>query len=170
MLSVEQKKILRRMILAMLISLATVLFVWVFPFNWRLNRLSCYFLALVLPTFSYIIGIGRIASLRFFDDSVSNPLLATKNAQLDILKQYLSNTHEQLFLAVIVYALLSWYLPLEHIYLVLLLSCCFTIGRVFFASGYSQGAHGRSLGFALTFYSTIVGFITSLIYLFRSFS
>lgn len=168
MLSTEQSKILRSMLLALLTALLVTAVAIVFPFNWQLGRVESYLFALILPTCSYVICIGRIASLRFFDESVSNPLLALDNIKLNTLKQYLSNTHEQLFLAVIAYALLSWTLPIEHIYLVFLFSVCFVLGRLLFANGYSRGAGGRSLGFALTFYSNIVGFVIGLVFLLKN--
>ena len=168
MLSVEQSKIIRSMLIALLTALFAAAVAIIFPVNWHLRRIESYLLALVLPSCSYVIGIGRIASLRFFDESVSNPLLATDNIKLNRLKQYLSNTHEQLFLAVIVYALLSWSLAIEHIYLVFLFSVCFVLGRLLFANGYSRGAGGRSLGFALTFYSNLVGFVIGLVFLVKS--
>lgn len=168
MLSREQRKILRNMLLAMLIALILVAISAMYPVGWRLSRIQYYFLALILPTCSYVIGIARIASLRFFDESVSNPLIAAENLRLSIMKQYLNNTHEQLFFAVIVYALLSWGLPLEHIYLVLLFSICFIVGRLLFANGYSHGAGARSLGFALTFYSSVVGLVIGLVLLIKS--
>jgi uncharacterized membrane protein YecN with MAPEG domain len=168
MLSTEQSKIIRSMLLAVLTALLAAAVAIFFPLNWHLGRVESYLLALTLPTCSYVIGIGRIASLRFFDESVSNPLLAADNIKLNTLKQYLSNTHEQLFLAVIAYALLSWSLPIKHIYLVFLFSVCFVLGRLLFANGYSRGAGGRSLGFALTFYSSIVGFVIGLVFLIKS--
>lgn len=168
MLSTEQSKIIKSMLLAVLIALLAAVAAIVFPVKWYLGRVESYLLALIFPTCSYVIGIGRIASLRFFDESVSNPLLAADNIKLNTLKQFLSNTHEQLFLAVIAYALLSWSLPIEHIYLVFLFSVCFVLGRLLFANGYSCGAGGRSLGFALTFYSNVVGFVIGLVFLIKS--
>jgi uncharacterized membrane protein YecN with MAPEG domain len=168
MLSVEQREILRNMLFAMLIALILAVVSILYPLNNHLNRVESYLLALILPTCSYVIGIGRIASLRFFDESVSNPLLAADNIKLNTLKQYLSNTHEQLFLALIAYALLSWTLPIEHIYLVFLFSVCFVLGRLLFANGYSHGAGGRSLGFALTFYSNVIGFVIGLVFLLKN--
>lgn len=159
MLSSEQATILKHMFLALGITICLVALVWCFPLNWKLGRLETVLLALILPTVSYIIGIGRIASLRFFDESVSNPLIAANNFKLNAFKQYLSNTHEQLFLAVVVYLILSVTLPAQQLYLLLLFSLCFVIGRILFARGYTNGASGRSLGFALTFYSNVLGFI-----------
>ena len=89
MLSREQRKILWNMLLAMLIALVLAVISAMYPVAWHLSRLQNYFLALVLPTCSYVMGIGRIASLRFFDESVSNPLVAADNLRLNIMKQYL---------------------------------------------------------------------------------
>lgn len=168
MLSSEQAIILKNMLCALTITMCLVVLAWCFPFNWQLNRFETVLLALILPTFSYIIGIGRIASLRFFDDSVSNPLVAANNLRLNAFKQYLSNTHEQLFLALIVYLILSVTLPLPQLYLLLLFSLCFVIGRILFARGYMHGASGRSLGFALTFYSNVLGFILGVVLLIKA--
>lgn len=170
MLTHEQQIIGKNMLIALVIVLSLALFSLFFSVRLLTARVDNYLLALILPTCSYVIGIGRIAGLRFFDEAVSNPLVAADNVQLNILKQYLSNTHEQLFLALIVYALLTWSLPLEHIYLTLLFSCCFVIGRILFVSGYKDGAAGRSLGFALTFYSNIVGLLIGIVFLLKSIS
>lgn len=170
MLSIEQNKILKNMILAMFIAILLVILAFTFPIRLQIGRIEYYLLALSLPTLSYIVGIGRIAGLRFFDESVSNPLVMAENIRLNIMKQYLSNTHEQLFLAVIIYLLLSWNLPVDSIYLVLLFSLCFVFGRILFANGYISGASGRSLGFALTFYSNVVGFIIGFVFLVKNIS
>ena len=170
MLTHEQQIIGKSMLIALVIVLSLALFSLFFSLRLLTDRVDNYLLALILPTCSYVIGIGRIAGLRFFDESLSNPLIAADNLQLNILKQYLSNTHEQLFLALIVYALLTWSLPLEHIYLTLLLSCCFVIGRILFVRGSRDGAAGRSLGFALTFYSNVVGLLIGIVFLLKSIS
>lgn len=168
MLSTEQQIILRHMLIAVLVVLSLVVFSWYMPLNLPFSRLYVFLLALILPTFSYIIGIGRIAGLRFFDESVSNPLIVTSNDKLNAFKQYLSNTHEQLFLAVVAYVVLSLTLPLPQLYLLLLFSLCFTIGRILFARGYTHGASGRSLGFALTFYSNVIGFVLGVAWLIKA--
>lgn len=168
MLSLEQRCILKNMLLALSLVIGVVIAVWQFPLNWQISRVETCLLALILPTCSYVIGIGRIAGLRFLDESLSNPLLASNNLKLNSFKQYLSNTHEQLFLAIIVYFLLSASLPLERIYLVIILSLCFSGGRILFARGYKYGASGRSLGFALTFYSNLVGFILGVVVLIKN--
>lgn len=168
MLSSEQTTILKHMLLALVITLCLVVLTLCFPFDWQLSRFETFLLALILPTFSYIIGIGRIASLRFFDENVSNPLVAANNLRLNAFKQYLSNTHEQLFLALIVYSILSFTLPVQQLYLILLFSLCFGVGRILFACGYTHGASGRSLGFALTFYSNVLGFILGVVLLIKA--
>lgn len=162
MLSHEQQIIRKNMLTALGIVLSLAFLALFVSYQIIINRTTTLLLALILPTCSYVFGIGRIASLRFFDESVSNPLFAGENLQLNVLKQYLSNTHEQLFLALIVYALLAWSLPLAHTYLTLLLSCCFVLGRILFVRGYKDGAAGRSLGFALTFYSNVIGLVIGI--------
>lgn len=162
MLSHEQQIIRKNMLTALGIVLSLAFVALFVSYQIIINRTTTLLLALILPTCSYVFGIGRIASLRFFDESVSNPLFAGENLQLNVLKQYLSNTHEQLFLALIVYALLAWSLPLAHTYLTLLLSCCFVLGRILFVRGYKDGAAGRSLGFALTFYSNVIGLVIGI--------
>ena len=72
MLSTGQQIILRHMLIAVLIVLSLVVFSWYIPLNLPFSRLYIFLLALILPIFSYIIGIVRIAGLRFFDESVSN--------------------------------------------------------------------------------------------------
>ena len=168
MLSTGQQIILRHMLIAVLIVLSLVVFSWYIPLNLPFSRLYIFLLALILPLFSYIIGIVRIAGLRFFDESVSNPLIVTNNEKLNAFKQYLSNTHEQIFLAVVAYVVLSITLPSPQLYLLLLFSLCFTIGRILFARGYTHGASGRSLGFALTFYSNVIGFVLGVAWLIKA--
>ncbi|VWX51371.1 MAPEG family protein [Novosphingobium sp. 9U] len=38
----------------------------------------------------------------------------------------------------------------------------FCLGRLLFWAGYSRGAHGRALGFALTFYPSVLALVASL--------
>lgn len=161
-LTLEQKHILKNMLFALLIQIAAILVVYVLPVNCNFRWIEIYLVSLILPVCSYILGIGNIARLRFFDKTLSNPVLCVNSYKLNIMKQYLSNTHEQLFLALISYLFLSISLPTNRLYMVLCFSLFFIIGRICFAKGYVNGASGRSFGFALTFYSNVAAFLVGV--------
>lgn len=164
-MTIEQKAILMRVILGAIITVVILVLPFVCPIFLLLSSVQLFFISLLIPTLTYILGIVRIANLRFFDEKVTNPILQNNTEKLIIYRQYLQNTLEQLMLALITYATLCFVLPIGSIYLILLLSVLFGIGRILFMLGYAKGGSGRAFGFALTFYPSVLGFFLGAILL-----
>ncbi len=72
-----------------------------------------------------------------------------------MLSAILRNTHEQVTLAALVYAMAAIALPRHFTDVILGCALLFLIGRFIFATGYAKGAGGRAFGFALTFYPSV---------------
>lgn len=138
-MTIEQKAILMRVILGAIITVVILVLPFVCPIFLLLSSVQLFFISLLIPTLTYILGIVRIANLRFFDEKVTNPILQNNTEKLIIYRQYLQNTLEQLMLALITYATLCFVLPIGSIYLILLLSVLFGIGRILFMLGYAKG-------------------------------
>ncbi|GGX05126.1 hypothetical protein GCM10007242_08040 [Pigmentiphaga litoralis] len=73
-----------------------------------------------------------------------------------IYQAILQNTLEQVVLAIPTYLIWAVTLPRQWQAAVPAAAILFVVGRVLFWRGYSGGAPSRSLGFALTFYPTLV--------------
>ena len=78
----------------------------------------------------------------------------TQTAQL--LQSMLQNTLEQTVLAVGVHAIWASVMPQTWQPAVPIASIMFVAGRIMFWRGYSKGASARALGFALTFYPSVL--------------
>ncbi len=70
---------------------------------------------------------------------------------------------EQMALALPVYAAWVVLAPTHLLAVVPAASSLFLLGRVLFFYGYARGASGRALGFALTFYPTVLLLIGALV-------
>lgn len=118
-----------------------------------------YFAApfLLLPAATLTLGIGSIASHRFFNPDAIDGTNPESDYALQVKRAYLQNTTEQVLLAWPVYVVLTLVLPLDWIMLVAALPIWFTVCRVLFRVGYKHGAAARSFGFAGTFYGTLLG-------------
>jgi hypothetical protein len=102
-------------------------------------------------------AIGRVAMLRFFsvedfDAAVGStpPSEALRQAAAN-----LQNTLEQATLALLAYLAAALVIPGSAV-LVPILAGLFSVGRTLFWAGYGDGAQGRALGFALTFYPSVL--------------
>lgn len=164
-MTIEQKAIFIRVIIGAFLTIIVLILPFVCPVFLPLSSVQLFFLSLLIPTLMYCLGIIRVANLRFLDEKVTNPILQHNTEKLIIYRQYLQNTLEQLVLALITYATLCFVLPLGSLYLILLLSLLFGIGRILFMLGYAKGGSGRAFGFALTFYPNILGFLLGVIIL-----
>jgi hypothetical protein len=102
--------------------------------------------------------IGAVANTRFFSrEDIDGAGLMVESPRIQVRRAVLTNTHEQLTLALPVYTGLALTLPVDRLALPLILSAAFVIGRILFALGYRAGATARSFGFALTMYPTVAG-------------
>ncbi|MGI9394303.1 MAG: MAPEG family protein [Boseongicola sp.] len=107
-----------------------------------------------------LLVIGRLAQRRFFDDDIidGEPFVAGSDADID--QRVLTNTIEQLVLAVV-----TW--PFVGVVLggvaVIALGIGFGIARMAFWIGYHQSPPLRAFGFAASFYPTIAASVWSVL-------
>lgn len=114
-------------------------------------------IALIAPTLCLIRAVGSVANHRFAEPLDRNAAAAhTHSDRIDILQAILRNTHEQAFIAALVYFIAAILLPSNYTDAIAACSLLFLIGRIFFTLGYARGASGRAFGFGLTFYPTIM--------------
>ncbi|AHD00370.1 50S ribosomal protein L11 [Leisingera methylohalidivorans DSM 14336] len=104
--------------------------------------------------------IGRIAQRRFFDDAIidGDPFAPGSPAEID--QRVLTNTAEQLVLALAVW-------PFAAVALggavVLALGLSFALMRVLFWAGCHLSLPLRGLGFAGTFYPTVIAAVWAVV-------
>ncbi len=103
------------------------------------------------------VSIARLARHRFFTpDDIDGGGLTHATPQAELLQSSLQNTLEQTALAVTVHLIWAVSLPLTWMSVIPAAAILFVIGRVLFARGYEGGAPSRALGFALTFYPSVL--------------
>ncbi|MGR3759812.1 MAPEG family protein [Roseobacteraceae bacterium NS-SX3] len=116
-------------------------------------------LAFIAPGLVLALIIGRLAQRRFFDDAIidGEPFAPGSGAEID--QRVLTNTVEQLVLA-----LALW--PFAAVTLggavAIALGLGFALMRLLFWLGYHLSPPLRGLGFAGTFYPTVVAALWSL--------
>jgi hypothetical protein len=157
-MSKTHKTVILSMLTGLLIILITLIFAYITPIQLPLPKEIIFCMSLLLPTLCYIIGILRVAMLRLKTNNMINPLESNNNEKFLIAKQYLSNTTEQLLFATITYYLICFSLPYYLIYISIVLSVYFFIGRILFMLGYKK-LFVRILGFTLTFHSNVLAFL-----------
>ena len=108
-----------------------------------------------LTAITFLFGIVRIASMRFFTTAM-DPLSGKGEYLIAVDTRYLQNTLEQFLLSVTGHVILSTYLS-AHMQsrAVPSLVVIFVTGRVLFYVGYSQSSVKRAAGFAMTFYPSV---------------
>lgn len=160
-LKVKQRGVRNGALPALALTLAIIaLATW-----WRRSLVTSYtpiefaVIAMLVPALCVVAAIGNVANRRFFSvadiDGATTP---DQSPQIVIASAILSNTLEQAFLAVILYAALAVLLPAPET-LIAALATMFVIGRLCFAFGYSRGAGGRAFGFGVTFYPNAIGLV-----------
>ena len=112
----------------------------------------------IAPVFCLALSIAALAKHRFFrptdiDGSASS---AGASEQAQILQSILQNTLEQTVLAAFVYLFWAMLMPARFLAVLCSAVLLFVLGRLLFALGYGKGAPARSLGFALTFFPTLL--------------
>ncbi|MBB4132957.1 hypothetical protein GGR62_003785 [Xanthomonas campestris] len=114
-------------------------------------------ISLLLPATAMCVAIARMAKHRFFTPAdIDGSALSVGTDRARTLESLLQNTTEQLALALPVYvaALLSTRPSIQAA--APACACAFLLGRLTFFASYSGGARARALGFALTFYPTVL--------------
>lgn len=110
-----------------------------------------------MPVLILGIAIGRLAKHRFFNaDDIDGAGLTVASAEAKLLQALLQNTLEQTALAVPTYLAWALLMPGAWLSTVPMAATFHALGRLLFFFGYEKGAGHGALGFALTFYSTMV--------------
>jgi len=116
-------------------------------------------------------SVGLLARHRFFTpDDIDGGGLTPGTQKAHILQATLQNTLEQTVLAVLVHAMWAVTMPLPWMSAIPAAAVLFLCGRVLFVRGYSGGAPSRALGFALTFYPSLLMVILIIVKLISSWS
>ena len=103
------------------------------------------------------ISIGLLARHRFFTpEDIDGGGLSRGSETANVLQSTLQNTLEQSVLAVLVHLAWSILMPVSWISAIPAAVFLFLCGRVLFARGYRGGAPSRALGFALTYYPSVL--------------
>lgn len=170
-LTVKQLGVFKGMVSAMLLSILSISLAVIYgPFNYaEINhysqRLEVLGGTLILPTLLLIVSIGRLAKYRFFSpEDIDGSGLTSGSQQAGILQSLLQNTLEQIVIAGFVYVAWCLLMPVSWLSAAPICSILFTIGRISFFIGYHKGAPARAFGFALTFYSSVLLFVTLVVY------
>lgn len=116
--------------------------------------------AFFAPGLVMVAMIGRLAQRRFFDDTIIDGEDFEPQSRAWIDQRVLSNTIEQLVLALVTWPFVA--LTLGGI-VVVVMGIAFAIARLAFWVGYHISAPLRGFGFAATFYPTVLAAIWSLV-------
>lgn len=111
--------------------------------------------AFLPPGLVLLLMIGRLAAARFFDDGLidGQPFAPGTRAWVD--QRVLSNTVEQLLLALCVWPACGYLLLGDGPGVLAALGVAFALSRLAFWVGYRHAPALRAFGFAATFYATI---------------
>ena len=103
------------------------------------------------------LNIGMLAQHRFFTPAdIDGGGLSEGTSEAKLLQSILQNTLEQAVLAFSVHLIWAAAMPRTWQAAVCAAATLFFLGRMLFWRGYAHGAPARALGFALTFYPTMV--------------
>jgi uncharacterized membrane protein YecN with MAPEG domain len=109
------------------------------------------------------ISIGLLARHRFFTPAdIDGGGLTQGTATANILQAALQNTLEQTVLGVLVHLGWAVVMPVTWIAAIPAAVVLFLCGRVLFVRGYRGGAPQRAVGFALTFYPSVLMLVLML--------
>ena len=103
------------------------------------------------------ISIGMLARHRFFTpEDIDGGGLAPGSETANILQATLQNTLEQTVLAVLVHLTWAVLMPASWMSAIPAAVVLFLCGRLLFVLGYRGGAVSRAVGFALTYYPSVL--------------
>lgn len=131
------------------------------------SRLAFVFRWDLLIIFWLNVSIGTLARHRFFSpQDIDGSGLTSGTDRAKRYQAILQNTLEQVVLALTVHLACAVLLPVDQLAVLPIAAVSFTLGRLLFTFGYRRGAPARALGFALTFYPTVLLFILLVAQLF----
>lgn len=159
----KQNKVLRGMIAALLLAIAVVVGarlgsagLWLPP-DTVPGRLGYTLPFDLLMVVALLVHVGLLARHRFFTpEDIDGSGLTSGTERARVLQALLQNTLEQLTLAFPVHVIWALLMPMPWLPVAPACALCFATGRLLFGLGYARGAGSRALGFALTFYPTVV--------------
>lgn len=106
------------------------------------------------------VNIGLLARHRFFTpEDIDGGGLTKGTPQAQVLQSTLQNTLEQTVLGLAAHLIWAAAMPQSWQTVVPVAAILFLVGRILFWRGYARGAPARALGFALTFYPSVVMFL-----------
>ena len=110
------------------------------------------------------ISIGRLARHRFFTpEDIDGSGLTQGTDRSIVLQATLQNSLEQTVFAVLVHAIWAVTTPSAWMSAVPMAAILFFCGRILFTRGYEAGAPSRALGFALTFYPSVLMLVIAIV-------
>ncbi|TMV07869.1 MAPEG family protein [Ruegeria sediminis] len=116
-------------------------------------------LAFLLPGLVMTAMVGRLAQRRFFDDAIIDGESFARGTAAEIDQRVLTNTAEQLVLALAIWPFAALTLGGG---VAIALGLSFGLTRVLFWIGYHRSPPLRGFGFAATFYPTVLAALWSL--------
>ncbi len=130
------------------------------------ERLSVALESSLLPVLFLAASVARLAKHRFFtpEDIDGGAGMPEDTTQAKLLQTLLQNTLEQTVLAVPLYLAWACLTPSTWLSIVPLAAILFAVGRLLFFVGFGKGAPSRALGFALTFYPSLVMLACLIVY------
>lgn len=160
----KQTGVLKGIVMGITISVSIIIIgAWHNPFFFNeslseIEQLEIAIKSAFLPVMFLVISIARLAKHRFFspEDIDGGAGLSADTEHARILQSLLQNTLEQFCIAFAVYLAWAVIMPATWMSVVPLAAIAFAVGRVMFFSGYMKGAPSRALGFALTFYPSVL--------------
>ena len=162
-LTAKQRGVLRKIVLGFGISIITLgLAIYLAPARYLpgievQERLAFTFGWDSVLVLCLVISIGRLARFRFFSpEDIDGGGLSDGTRQAKSLQAILQNTLEQTVLGIAVHLAWSFTMPLTWQAAVPAAALLFLAGRILFMAGYNSGAPARALGFALTFYPSVI--------------
>lgn len=141
---------------------------WALAVVWGTQNVNLPFLppqialpgAFIAPGLVTLLMIGRLAQRRFFDDAIIDGQDFSQNSPAWIDQRVLSNTTEQLVLALVIWPFVALSLGGG---VVLVMGFAFAFARLLFWIGYHISPPMRGFGFAATFYPTVLAAIWSVL-------
>lgn len=109
--------------------------------------------AMVGPGLVMLVMVGRLAQRRFFDETIIDGEAFVPGSPAEIDQRVLTNTTEQVVLAVALWPFVAVTLGGA---VVLSMGLAFAVARFLFWAGYHRSPPLRGFGFAATFYPTIL--------------
>lgn len=128
-------------------------------------KLKFIFIWCLFPILSLILSILNMMFFRLHSPSDVDASLNEPTKESRIKQAIIQNTLEQSVIAIPIYIISGLYFPLNRLIIIPIASILFFIGRIIFMIGYTYGAPGRAIGFALTIIPSLLLLLEILYYL-----